>query len=219
MRTGLAAGADNRLDCAFSPAGTSTLATSPRRQADRRDATRAALVAAARALFATQGFANTHTNDIVVAANVTRGALYHHFTDKLDLFRAVVEAEQADVANTIEQASENESDLILALIDGGRAYLASMADDGRRRILLVDAPAVLGAGVVAASEAAHARRTLTEGVQAAVGTGLFPHMPVEILTDLIDAMFERAAAAPADRHEAYLSAMRTVFEGLRRAPR
>ena len=195
------------------------MATKPRRQADRRDTTRAALVAAARTLFAAQGFANTHTNDIVVAANVTRGALYHHFTDKADLFRGVVEAEQAAVADTITQAAGNTGDFILALVDGGRAYLRAMADEGRRRILLVDAPAVLGASTVAAIDAAHARRTLMEGVQAAVGTGVFPHMPVAVLTDLIDAMFERAAAAPADRHEAYLSALRTVFEGLRRAPR
>lgn len=196
------------------------MASRPRRQADRRDATRAALIAAGRTLFAAQGFANTHTNEIVAAANVTRGALYHHFTDKLDLFRAVVDAEQADVARSIEQAAENIDDSVLALIDGGRAYLRAMTEeDGRRRILLVDAPAVLGVDVVAASEMDHARRTLAEGVQAAVGTGVFPHMPAEILTDLIDAMFERAAAAPASRHEAYLSVLRTVFEGLRRKPR
>lgn len=218
-RTAPAAGAFHRQEFAFSPAWTGILAPSPRRQADRREATRAALIEAARTLFAAKGYGGTNTSDIVELAKVTRGALYHHFADKTDLFRGVVEAEQALVAQAITQAAVDSPNPILALIDGGRAYLQSMVDEGRRRILLVDAPAVLGIEAAKAVEAAHAGRTLAEGMAAAIGAGAFPHMPADVLTDLIDAMFDRAAAAPAERHGAYLSALRTIFEGLQRSPR
>lgn len=73
-----------------------------RTNAERRDATREALLAAARALFAEKGYAATGTPEIVAAARVTRGALYHHFADKADLFRAVVEAEHRRVAAEVE---------------------------------------------------------------------------------------------------------------------
>ena len=63
-------------------------------KAEQSEATRAALVGAAEALFTERGFADTATEAVVHAAGVTRGALYHHFTDKADLFRAVYEAEQ-----------------------------------------------------------------------------------------------------------------------------
>ena len=68
-----------------------------RRQADRTAATRAALVAAGRTLFAEHGYAEVGTERLAHAAGVTRGALYHQFADKADLFAAVVEAVEIDL--------------------------------------------------------------------------------------------------------------------------
>src|SRR5436305_1091478 len=75
---------------------------SNRTQAERTAATRAALVAAARALFAADGYAGVGTEAIVQAAGVTRGAMYHHFADKQDLFAAVFEAVEAALTARID---------------------------------------------------------------------------------------------------------------------
>ena len=72
-----------------------------RTQADRSAATREALVAAGRRLFAETGFADVSTDAIVAAAGVTRGALYHQFADKTALFDAVLEAVEADIARRL----------------------------------------------------------------------------------------------------------------------
>src|SRR5258708_39643997 len=77
---------------------------SRRTQADRSAATRNALVAAARALFAAQGFAEVSNDAIVAAAGVTRGALYHQFEDKTALFDAVLDAVEADIARRLTEA-------------------------------------------------------------------------------------------------------------------
>lgn len=151
-----------------------------RSNAERTLATRTALVAAARDLFVDPGYAEASTPQIAAAARVTRGALYHHYADKRDLFRAVVEAEAEAVAREIEartaslaSAHEVAADALDArgmLIEGARAYLDAMAVPGRTRLLLVDAPAVLGAAEADALDARHARRTLRAGLVAAIDT-------------------------------------------------
>ncbi|MFF2267983.1 TetR/AcrR family transcriptional regulator [Cellulosimicrobium cellulans] len=151
-----------------------------RSNAERTLATRTALVAAARELFVDPGYAEASTPQIAAAAHVTRGALYHHYADKRDLFRAVVEAEAEAVAREIDErtgplvgAHEVAADAPDArgmLVEGARAYLDAMAVPGRTRLLLVDAPAVLGAVEADALDARHARRTLRAGLAAAIDT-------------------------------------------------
>jgi AcrR family transcriptional regulator len=79
----------------------SATARTRRTQADRSAATRDALVAAARRLFAAHGFAEVSTDAIVAAAGVTRGALYHQFADKTALFEAALAAVEADIAQRL----------------------------------------------------------------------------------------------------------------------
>lgn len=159
----------------------------------RTEAMRARLVDAARRLFAEQGFAETSTPDVVAAADVTRGALYHHFSDKRALFQAVVEQEAAMVAAEIETAAGSGGDPIKALLDGSRAYLQAMQAPGRTRILLLDGPSVLGRDEIDRIDADHAGRTLREGLQDAIDAGALAPLPVSLLASLLSAMFDRAA--------------------------
>ena len=189
-----------------------------RSQEERRASTRRQLLAAARALFAEKGYAETSTPDIVKAAGVTRGALYHHFADKQALFAAVVEEEHALLALTIHQAAEagdEEPGPIKALIRGGEGFLDAMQDAGRRRILIIDAPAVLGRDALDAIDARHGLQTLIEGVEAAIAAGAIRDLPALPLAHLLNALFDRAALAPPDQVDGYRKAMKAVIRGLR----
>src|ERR1044072_5758695 len=81
--------------------GGQTLESERRTQAERSEATRRALGEAARPLFAAGGYAGVGTEEIVRSAGVTRGALYHHFGGKRDLFEAVYEQVEADLAERV----------------------------------------------------------------------------------------------------------------------
>lgn len=162
---------------------------------DRADATRAALVAAARELFVTRGYAETGTPELVAAAGVTRGALYHHFADKRALFRAVVEAEAAAVAAEIESAARPGLPPMKALAKGGAAFLEAMRVPGRTQLLLIDAAAVLGREELDAIDARHGGRTLREGLAAAIQAGALPKLPLAATAQLLGAAYDRAALA------------------------
>jgi AcrR family transcriptional regulator len=117
-----------------------------RRQADRTAATRAALVAAARALFAEHGFAEVGTERVAQAAGVTRGALYHQFADKTDLFAAVLEAVEVDLTARLIEVVDAAAggDPLDLLIAGADAWLDASTEPEVRRIVLLDGPSVLG---------------------------------------------------------------------------
>src|SRR3984957_669315 len=119
----------------------------PRRtQADRSAATRDALMAAARRLFAEQGFAAVSTDAIVAAAGVTRGALYHQFADKTALFDAVLDAVEADIARRLaeELTAAGISDPIEGMRHSLRTWLDICVEPEIHRIALIDGPSVVG---------------------------------------------------------------------------
>ncbi len=188
-----------------------------RSQEERRDATRRALIAAARRQFAENGYAATNTPAIAAEAGVTRGALYHHFADKQALFEAVVEEEHALLALAINAAAEAEDEPgpVRALIEGGDAYLAAMQDPGRRRILLIEAPAVIAREKLEAINSRFGLKTLVEGVAAAVAAGAIRDLPVLPLAQLLDALFDRAALAPAEELADYRKAIKALIRGLK----
>lgn len=107
------------------------------------DATRAALIGAARELFGEQGYVDTSTDEIVTRAGVTKGALYHHFNGKEDLFRAVFEQVQREVSD-LAVAEFLGPEPWEALISGCGLWIDSHLDPSVRRIILQDARAVLG---------------------------------------------------------------------------
>jgi AcrR family transcriptional regulator len=158
---------------------------------ERSDTMRAALLSAARALFVQNGFAATGTPEIVAAAGVTRGALYHHFADKTALFDAVILAEAQAIAASVRAADFAGLTATEALIRGGEAFLAAMRVPGRTRLMLVDAPGVLGLARLADIDAATGGGTLVEGLTAA----LPPDAPITQFAALLSAAFDRAALA------------------------
>jgi len=117
----------------------------PRRsQHDRSASTRAALVAAGRDLFARHGYEHVSAEQIVVAAGMSRGALYHHHRDKRDLFRAVVEHLEAEVTAELTAVVDASPDSRSAMLAALAGYLDICRRPDVARILLNDAPAVLG---------------------------------------------------------------------------
>lgn len=166
----------------------------PRRtNRDRSDKTRAALVDAAREFFVAKGYAETATPEVVAAAGLTRGALYHHFEDKKALFRAVVEKEAGKVAATIEKSAGEGLAPREALLAGAAAYFDAMAVPGRVRLLLLDGPAVLGVTEMATIDAAHGGRTLEEGLAAAMTPRRLGDKAIKAMAFLLSAAFDRAA--------------------------
>lgn len=189
-----------------------------RSNAERTQATRAALIEAARRLFVEQGYAQTGTPDIVTAAAVTRGALYHHFADKRELFLAVAQAMANEVAEAVAQGSEGAASAAEALNRGTQAYLAAMAQEGRARLLLAEAPAVLSPGEMEALSDQAGAADLLEGLQALLVQRRDAPSEDELaaLARLLSAAFDRMALALACGEEAapYEAAMQRLLRGL-----
>lgn len=117
-----------------------------RTQAERTAATRARLLEAGRHLFAADGYAAVPTQAIVDAAGVTRGALYHQFGDKSGLFAEVYEDVERDLVTRISAriVAAEPVDQLAAMRTGARLFLAECSAPDVQRIVLIDAPAVLG---------------------------------------------------------------------------
>lgn len=186
----------------------------------RAEATRGALIAAARALFVAKGYAETATPEIVKAAKVTRGALYHHFADKADLFRAVVQQEAEAVARQIEADSADPEGPLEALMDGADAYFAAMAEPGRVQLLLRDGPAVLGFEAMTELDRITGGAELQEGLSYALAEAGLSERDLSTLTDLLSAAFDRAAMAVANGRPVadYSAAFRLIFTGMLSPP-
>ena len=144
-----------------------------RTQADRTAATRTALIAAARPLFAEHGYAAVSTPDLAAAAGVTRGALYHQFKDKQGLFLAVVNAVEDDLTTRLGEtlAASGASDPAAALHAAVDAWLDACQEPEVRRVLLVDAPSVLGWDVFREIALAHGLGLTETLLQAASDAG------------------------------------------------
>ena len=106
--------------------------------------TRAALVGAGRELFGTKGFAATSVDDIARAARVTTGALYHHFPNKAAVFEAVFEQVHADMMVATAEAASGSDDPVAQMTAGFGVFLDQCLLPEVQRIMITDAPAVLG---------------------------------------------------------------------------
>jgi AcrR family transcriptional regulator len=164
-----------------------------RTQAQRSAATRAALLAAGRALFAERGYASTAREEIVERAGVTRGALHHHFGTKQDLFAAVFEALEAELATRIATAAMAGADPRDQLRRGCHEFLDAALDPAFQRIVLLDAPAVLGWAAWREVDARYGLGLVIEGLRAVEATGTAEQRRVEPLAHLLLAALNEAA--------------------------
>ena len=163
------------------------------RQAENSAATRAALLKIARKFFAERGYADTATEEIVRRARVTRGALYHHFKDKQDLFRAVLHEEQLRVAAKCAEAAAKESDPWRALMTANEAFLEACLDPAVQQIVLIDAPAVLGSEGFRQSDESYYLAGLIAAIEAAITAGIIEKQPAEPLAHMIMGSINEAA--------------------------
>lgn len=164
-----------------------------RTKVEQRAATTRRLLQVAREVFAEHGYVGASTEEIVRRAGVTRGALYHHFADKEALFAAVLADVQRDVAHRIEEAADQENGRWEQLRAGCHAFLVASLDPHVQRIMLLDAPAVLGWEVWRGLDAEHAMRLLREGLDALITEGGITPQPVEPLTHLLSGAMNEVA--------------------------
>src|SRR6516225_5279107 len=174
----------------------------------RSEATRRRLVTAARTLFGARGYADVGTEEIVRAAGVTRGALYHQFRDKADLFAAVAEEVEAEISERIAAGAGAATDPVEALRAGARLFLDACAEPEVERIILLDAPAVLGWEAWRDLAGRYGLGLVRFGLRAAMDAGVIVPQPVVPLAHvLIGALSEcalyvaRAEDGPAAREQ------------------
>ena len=166
-----------------------------RTQAERTQATREALIAAARTLITQRGYEQVGTEEIVRAAGVTRGALYHQFGDKASLLEAVyerIEAESTERVARVVLGSELHSPLA-AMKAGIEAFLDECAEPELRRIALHDAPAVLGWERWREIGAANGLGLIEASLNAAIEAGEIRSVPVKPTAHLLLGALDEAA--------------------------
>jgi len=166
-----------------------------RSQAERSEATRHALIEAARGLFAERGYADVGTEEIVRAAGVTRGALYHHFDGKRELFEAVYERVETGLAERIATGalSANADSPLGAMRAGAAMFLQACTEPEVQRIALLDGPSVLGWDRWREIGAEHGLGLIEASLQAAIEAGAIARQPVRPLAHVLMGALDEAA--------------------------
>ena len=187
-----------------------------RTQAERRELTRGALIEAGRGLFAARGYEAVGTAEIVAAAGVTRGALYHHFDGKRGLFKAVYEVVEEELVARFPIDELVGSDPFGALNAGIAAFLELSLDRELQQITLLDAPSVLGWAEWHEVQVRYGLGLILAGIGAAIEAGqIRPLPPEELANALLGALVEAALyVARADDQPAATDRMREVLEAL-----
>ena len=187
--------------------------------AEHTDATRAALVKVARKEFA-RGFAEVGTEDLAKAANLTRGALYHHYHGKLELFAAVVETLMQDMHHEMVQATHTTKDPWKALRRGIQVFLQRSERPEIRQILFVDGPAALGWVRWRGMDAKYGLGLLQRALEAAMEGGAIKRQPVKPLAHLLLGALTEAAMmlgqpdAPEDLRKMVKGSLASLLDGL-----
>lgn len=153
------------------------------------------MIDAARPLFAASGFTAIGTEAIVRAAGVTRGAMYHQFSDKTELFAAVFEVVEAEMTRRIDAvvSKSGESDPIALMKLGAATWLDACAEPEVQRIVLIEAPAVLGWERWRKISLRYGMGLVQSLVSYAISVGRMPAQPVEPLSHVLIGALDEAA--------------------------
>ncbi|HEV2813428.1 MAG TPA: TetR/AcrR family transcriptional regulator [Solirubrobacteraceae bacterium] len=192
-----------------------------RTQKERSDATTSELLDVARRLFAADGYAATSLEDVVRGAGVTKGALYHHFGGKRELFLAVYEREQQRLAKIQHDAFTRKKGTWDGFFAASQAFFEASLDPGVQRITLLDAPSVLGWETMREVEGRYALVQLHQGIEALIHDGHLAPRPVEPLANMLFGSMCEAAmmvARSEDQRAAtkqVLAELRTIMDALK----
>jgi AcrR family transcriptional regulator len=190
-------------------------------QAERRAATREAILNAGRLLFGERGFAATTMDDIAEQARVAKGAVYHHFATKEAVFEAVFDQIARNLVQDIDRAARHEKDVLAAMVAGTQHYFAACAKGPTGQIILRDGPAVLGWERWREIDAEHFGGKIPRALAAAMDAGLIARQPIEPLARLLLGAVTEAAVACAGRSDVlkagneYTRAFKSLLEALR----
>jgi AcrR family transcriptional regulator len=190
------------------------------KQQQRREATIASILKAARAAFGKRGFAATTIGSIADACGIAKGAVYHHFASKEALFTAVIEAVQVEVARAPVPASDARlTDPLDQIAAGVLRYLIATNEPEIRRILLIDGPAVVGwqkwREIDARIFAAAAKPAIAHalGVTNAAQIDAVVHLVMGSVTEA--ALVCASSPRPKAQARAFVAELRAMLEGLR----
>lgn len=196
-------------------------AAAPNRRAEHSAETQQRLIEAARRLFAERGYAATGTEDLVAAARMTRGALYHHYADKRDLFRAVFERVEQDLALRVAVAGAGGGDPWERMRAGTRGLLEACRDPAIARIVLIDGPSVLGWAEWRRIDSQYAFGIVRAALEANIEAGNLPALAIVPLTHLYlgglneAALAVAAAADPKAAIEEFLVTLNAIMDAQR----
>jgi AcrR family transcriptional regulator len=185
--------------------------------------TRAKLLDAARALFGTRGYNDTSLDDIVAAAGVTKGALYHHFEGKEDLFRALFEQIKREVSETVG-ATFLGPDPWQSLLDGCQAMVDAQLDPAVRQIVLLDGRSVLGWDRARQIESRYTAAVLRGALRRATQSEVIEPRPLRPLALMLNGALSEAcffvidSEDPQQAREEVKELVAKFLEGLRPQP-
>jgi AcrR family transcriptional regulator len=194
-------------------------------QEERRNATRKALLRAAQRRFGSFGYNSVTVDQIAADADVAKGAIYHHFPTKADLFEAVVQAVAAKILVEVQATLVQQPDILTAMFAGNRAFFAACAKPQFAQIFLKDGPSILGWNRWREIDANHFGGLIREGLLEAMELGVITKRPIDPLVGLILGAVTEAAIACAysknftEAAEGYVEGLEAILNGLRPASR
>src|SRR6266567_3337439 len=165
------------------------------RHEEHLEDTRRGIIEAARALFTEQGYAATSIEEIVARARVTKGAMYHHFGSKEEVFRLVLDTVESEFINRLAAAGMPGDDVWTEIQNGVQAFLDVALEPEIQQIVLIDGPAVLGWLEWRAVEERYGFGVLRKFLARAIDAGFLPPQPLEPLVHLLAGALNEGAMA------------------------